>query len=180
VSVDGWSLDRAFTTGDEAVVGMFDPDGWDDEGALFHLELPLGRTRMVGTLTKGGAFTVTDDQIVAIDNGPDDTAARVLAFPRDLDLPAPAPPPVEIATLPEPAHHLATAGGALWMSAGPRRAVDGQPRSTTVWRVELDGTVTRFELERPALELSGTRDALLVVVEDERGLSLRRIPLPAQ
>lgn len=179
VGLDGWPLDRAFTTGDEALVGMFDPYGWADEGELFHLELPLGRMRRVGALTNDGSFTVTDDQIVVIDNGPDDTAARVLAFPRDLDLPTPAPPPVEIATLPAPAHGMVTAGGALWIAAGSWRTFD-EPLLSTVWRVELDGTMTRFELDLPVLELSGTRDALLVVVDDERGLSLRRIPLPAQ
>lgn len=180
IALEGTPVDRVATAGAETVVMMAAPAAWD-EGWLIHLELPLGRARQVGAVASRGGVTLTDDQIVAIDNGRDGAAAQVVAFPRDLDLTTPTSP-VVLATLPGPARAVVSAGDALWMLAGPpRAAIDPAPTTTTLWRLDRDGALTEFTVDARAFELAGAGDALLLLVENPTGLpSLHRVPLPAQ
>ncbi len=180
VALEGWPVDRVATVGAETVVMMADSVA-GDEGRLLHLELPLGRARRVGAVAGRGGFTITDDQIVAIDNGYDGAAAEVVAFPRDLDLMT-VVPAVPLATLPGPARAVVSAAGALWMLAGPpRTAIDPARTATTIWRLDHDGALAEFVVDARVLELSGAGDALLLLVESATGLpSLHRVPLPAQ
>lgn len=180
IVLPGTPVDRVATVGAETVVMMTDLVG-GDEGRLVHVELPLGRARHVGAIASQGGFTLTDDQIVAIDNGHDGAAAQVVAFPRDLDLTTPIAP-VPLATLPGPAHELTAAGDALWMlTRPPRGAIDPAPTATTLWRLDRDGALTEFTVDAWVFELSVVGDALLLLVENPTGLpTLYRAPLPAQ
>ncbi len=177
IALEGWPVDRVATAGAETVVMMAAPAAWD-EGWLIHLELPLGRSRHVGAVAGRGGFTITDDQIVAIDNGYDGVAAQVVAFPRDLELTTWVPA-VPLATLPGPARAVVSAGAALWMLAGPPRgAIDPASTATTIWRLDRDGALTEFSVDARVLELFGAGDALLLLVENPTGLpTLYRAPL---
>lgn len=173
-------VERPLVVGDEAFVMMTTPDR-RDEGQLvqFPLAAPTHQRAVGATIADRGGLAVTDDRIVVLDNGGAGAPARVLGYPRATDAGGAA---TVIAVLPGPAHDLTMAGDALWMIPGPPRPTGGaQAAATTLWRVELDGTLTSFALDAPALELAGSPDALLVVTEELTSPPrLHRVPLPAQ
>lgn len=173
-------VEQPRVVGDEAFV-LTTTAARIDEGQLVQVPLaaPTAQRPVGATIADRGGLAVTDDRIVVVDNGGAGAPARVLGYPRAADAGDAA---TVIAALPGPAHDLTAAGGALWMIAGPARPTGGVfAASPTLWRVELDGTLTTFVLDAPALELASTSDALLVVIAaDAAPPSLHRVPLPAQ